>query len=365
MDNKKGITLIALVVTIIVLLILAGVVIATLTGDNGLLTKAGQAKIASEQANLEEEVQLALIEGQGDKYFNTNSTIEEKLKAIFEKNYGQGNIDVTKAGKNYKAKVKNSKTAYRVKADGTVEKYEEMDPTSVYARLDDDGILYLRATKYDDDYKLYSSSDSIQSNWNTANNATKSSVTKVAIDEPIAPSDLTSMFKGFVNLLEIENIKNLHTENAISMNNMFNHCEKITKIDLSMFDTSKVNDMTQMFDWCYNLEELDVTNFNTSNCKNMSLMFIACSKLNELDVSGFCTDNVENMQNLFSYCSSLKSIDISNFNTVNVKIMNHMFYGCSKIEHLNFSNFNTSNVTDINHMFWRMWFFNKCKFKLF
>ena len=38
--GKKGITLIALVITIIVLLILAGVTIATLTGDNGILKQA-------------------------------------------------------------------------------------------------------------------------------------------------------------------------------------------------------------------------------------------------------------------------------------------------------------------------------------
>mgnify|MGYP004676590247 FL=1 len=37
--NKKGITIIALVVTIIVLLILAGVTIKTLTGTNGILTQ--------------------------------------------------------------------------------------------------------------------------------------------------------------------------------------------------------------------------------------------------------------------------------------------------------------------------------------
>ena len=46
--NNKAITLIALIVTIIVLLILAGVSIATLTGDNGLLTKAQEAKEATE-----------------------------------------------------------------------------------------------------------------------------------------------------------------------------------------------------------------------------------------------------------------------------------------------------------------------------
>ena len=40
LKERNGITLIALVITIIVLLILAGVTIATLTGDNGILGKA-------------------------------------------------------------------------------------------------------------------------------------------------------------------------------------------------------------------------------------------------------------------------------------------------------------------------------------
>ena len=47
MTNNKGITLIALVITIIVLLILAGVSIAMLTGSNGILTQANRAGEAS------------------------------------------------------------------------------------------------------------------------------------------------------------------------------------------------------------------------------------------------------------------------------------------------------------------------------
>ena len=54
--KEKGITLIALVITIIVLLILAGVSIATLTGANGLLTRANQAREETEMAQLEEEI---------------------------------------------------------------------------------------------------------------------------------------------------------------------------------------------------------------------------------------------------------------------------------------------------------------------
>lgn len=44
MKEQKGITLVALVITIIILLILAGISIATLSGDNGLFNRARQAK---------------------------------------------------------------------------------------------------------------------------------------------------------------------------------------------------------------------------------------------------------------------------------------------------------------------------------
>ena len=57
--KQNGITLIALVITIIVLLILAGVSIATLTGENGILTRANEAKINTEIAEEREKVELS------------------------------------------------------------------------------------------------------------------------------------------------------------------------------------------------------------------------------------------------------------------------------------------------------------------
>ena len=60
--NKKGITLIALVITIIVLLILAGVAIAMLSGENGILTKAAEAKKKTEEAQTNETEDLASYE---------------------------------------------------------------------------------------------------------------------------------------------------------------------------------------------------------------------------------------------------------------------------------------------------------------
>lgn len=60
MKKQNGITLIALVITIIVLLILAGVSIAMLTGDNGILTKAGESKVKSQRAEADETLKLAI-----------------------------------------------------------------------------------------------------------------------------------------------------------------------------------------------------------------------------------------------------------------------------------------------------------------
>ena len=64
MKKNKGITLIALVITIIVLLILAGVTIATLTGDNGLLQKATSAKQENEKSKELELIKLAVSAAQ-------------------------------------------------------------------------------------------------------------------------------------------------------------------------------------------------------------------------------------------------------------------------------------------------------------
>ena len=72
--NEIGITLIALVITIIVLLILAGVSIATLTGQNGILTQAQNAAEQTEIANAKEQAQLDILAWQSDKLEKGEST---------------------------------------------------------------------------------------------------------------------------------------------------------------------------------------------------------------------------------------------------------------------------------------------------
>ena len=77
LKNKKGITLIALVVSVVVLLILAGISISILTGNNGILNKAADAKIMSELSKYKEELDLYKL----SKIAENINFIEESLTA--------------------------------------------------------------------------------------------------------------------------------------------------------------------------------------------------------------------------------------------------------------------------------------------
>lgn len=68
MKKQNGITLIALVITIIVLLILAGVSIAMLTGENGILNKATYSVSATKVAEAKETAQLDVNAKMADYY---------------------------------------------------------------------------------------------------------------------------------------------------------------------------------------------------------------------------------------------------------------------------------------------------------
>ena len=87
----SGITLIALVITIIVLLILAGVALATLTGDSGILNNAENAKDNTLEANAKEKVQIAIMEHKIGQY-SEGKTLKEYLEAA-------GATNVTEDGK--------------------------------------------------------------------------------------------------------------------------------------------------------------------------------------------------------------------------------------------------------------------------
>ena len=84
LKSQKAITLIALVITIIVLLILAAVSIATLTGENGILTRANDAKLETRGASVEEARDLWKASKEADKQTGTTTaqTLEELINDL-------------------------------------------------------------------------------------------------------------------------------------------------------------------------------------------------------------------------------------------------------------------------------------------
>lgn len=79
MKRNRGITLIALVVTIVVLLILAGASISMLTGENGIITQAQNAKLETRAGNVREEVDLWKTENALRKTNNEEQISKETM----------------------------------------------------------------------------------------------------------------------------------------------------------------------------------------------------------------------------------------------------------------------------------------------
>ena len=80
--KNNGITLIALVVTIVVLLILAGITIGTLTGENGIINKSKEAKSSTEYDQWSEKIDLAIIDAEGN---NRNADIDDVIEELKNK----------------------------------------------------------------------------------------------------------------------------------------------------------------------------------------------------------------------------------------------------------------------------------------
>lgn len=104
MKSQKGITLIALVITIIVLLILAGVTIAMLTGENGILNKATGAVSDTEKATAEEAIKMEVYNNIATNEGTFDLTTFTSINTNSDYNYVVGTAtgnkkDVTVTGK--------------------------------------------------------------------------------------------------------------------------------------------------------------------------------------------------------------------------------------------------------------------------
>ena len=141
----------------------------------------------------------------------------------------------------------------------------------------------------------------------------------------------------------------INNKPVVSMSYMFLNSQA-KALDLSNFDTSKVNNMLGMF-WSSQATTLDISNFDTSNVTSMGSMF-HISQATILDVSGFNTSKVTNMYNMFA-SSKAVTLDLSSFDTSNVTNMGYMFNNANNLKTIYVSSkFNIDTVTSSTNMFY-------------
>ena len=150
---KSGITLIALVITIIVLLILAGISISMLSGENSIINQAVKAKNKSEAEGLMEQIQLEVMGN-----YKTDGTIDKEtlISNLQDKGY---NVD----GENFPITVGKDEKEYFIYDDGRVEDKENAEDVQNGVIIDYDidlGIDVDGNSQYDWQY-FYNDRDNI------------------------------------------------------------------------------------------------------------------------------------------------------------------------------------------------------------
>ncbi len=354
LKNKKGITLISLVVTIIILLILAGISIGMLSGDNGVLRQAGNAKTQTDIAEEKEILQIASLAAiSKEKYGDLN---KDKLDAELNKDIGENNYSSKQIKKGIQVTYISSNRTYIIYNDGNVKEYEIPIETPIYAKLYEDGTLILSSIDYTDSNRTLKKDFRELTNKAFANYYSSTTyaslVTKVIIYNEIVPITTSYWFSGLNNLSTIENIDNINTELVTEMTSMFSGCKSLARLDLNSFDTENVTKMDSMFDYCENLTDLKVSGFDTSNVETMSTMFRCCS-FDSINVKNFDTRNVKYMENMFRSNKHLTELDLSSFDTSKVTNMESLFRDCSELTTIYIVNdWNISNLNTSTNMFY-------------
>ena len=181
-------------------------------------------------------------------------------------------------------------------------------------------------------------------------------VTKIVIEagfENYKPSDLK--FAGYTNLKEIQGIQYLNTENYTSFFRMFYNCSSLENLDLSSFNTAKLEYMHEMFNGCTSLKtvKLNGPNFTTSQVTKMNIMFLNCKSLETVDLSGFDTQSCEDMSAMFHRCEKLESIVFpTSMNTTKLNNIEGMFRDCKSLKYLDMKGFGMmSKVNNFKNVF--------------
>lgn len=167
-------------------------------------------------------------------------------------------------------------------------------------------------------------------------------VKKVIFDASFGDVHPTSCIKWFDDYSELESIEGMqyfNTDLVTDMSHMFYGCSEIKTIDFSHFDTKNVTTMEYMFHSIGNSLVnkspviLDLSSFNTSKVENMGHMFAGSWYITKLDLRGFDMSKVTNTESMFAASGTLSSIYADDWSkNSNITNSKDMFNGCYSLK---------------------------------
>ena len=153
------------------------------------------------------------------------------------------------------------------------------------------------------------------------------------------------------NLSEIDFGDDFRTDSLENLHGTFRRCIKITTLDLSNWNVSKVTNLTDTFARCKALTDINVSGWDVSNVTSMQSTFRTCLELTYLDLSTWHTDSLETMQQMFFESSKLKTVKFDNWNAENLNNVFSTFNGCKSLETIDLSGWDTRNIRSTASMF--------------
>ena len=329
-----------------------------LSGDNGILQKATTAKENTDSAQIKERIQLAYHSAlTGGKGSYTKESLETELKTEFgENNYNVDDSDSDNWVLTAKVQGKEQSVTIPAGEKETVKfatlQGKEFWQGGNFHTLYNDGYRNIKKiVRYTSkpnsenmtDEHLWSTSESenpvyfwVDNNilyyWTEANHIFLS-------------SNCSYMFNQWSSLTDISDLKKLDTSNVKYMGHMFEGCSSLTNVSvIEEWNTSNVTEMYRMF-FQTKITNLDLSNWDVSKVDYMMEMFYCCSELTTLNVSGWDTSNVNTMQNMFALCGKLTTIYATGAFAEKTGLNSTgMFGGCSLLTGGNGTKYNNSNV---------------------
>ena len=220
----------------------------------------------------------------------------------------------------------------------------------VYIFFDDtneSGIMY-----------FYTEADTVKMNQDSsflfANNIALTNNIGLANWDSSSVKRMNGLFLNARSLADALSLRNWDTSNVLDMRYMFSGCTSILFIDVSNWNTGKVQSMANMFqvgdNWEGNgqlreiigLGELDV-----SSVTDMTSMFYGAGQMTTYDIDRWDVSKVESMNHMFCDNFLLRSLDLSSWDVSSLKTIYNMFNDDTNLRTIgDVSRWNTMNLID-------------------